>query len=72
MGERICPACGTPLGEREEFCPVCGALSEVEEPCHRCGAATEEAGYVNGFMLLACTECGYVESGENWPDFRES
>jgi len=69
MKGKTCLACGTPLGEREELRPICGALPGTEEPCHRCGAATEEAGYVKGCMLLACTECGYVESDENWPDF---
>jgi len=68
--DKICLACGTLLDEREGFCPVCGAMAGTEEPCHRCGAATEEAGYVKGCMLLVCTKCGYVESDENRPDFR--
>jgi ribosome-binding protein aMBF1 (putative translation factor) len=45
-------------------------MAEAEKLCHCCGAAIEEVGYVKGCILLVCTECGYVKSDENWPDFR--
>jgi predicted amidophosphoribosyltransferase len=70
MRGKICLACGTPLGEGEEFCPSCGALSETEEPCYRCGAVTEEAGYVKGYRVLACPECDYIQSDNHRSDFR--